>query len=298
MSITLTIGPSGKVRNCLFDDTDHSTKASDLTLAADAEFTDSQWLAGNASSTITLGAGAVINGSSLEVDNSLVLSGAKAVIRGSVLTFAAAGDALLSGKGAKIVDSFVSTAQTSGTEAILLSGANTQIDVTADIQASQTTDTYDVVRVTGDYARIRLSLTSAGARKWRYAVTVDATADGTHIGHVAVDEAAILSSGVVSDSGTGTFTETVFPTAVTIDQPSTTAALPVLTLEQADIDEDFFKFVGTSDTSADRALVDAVDFSTIGALKGYLKINIQDDQATNPIVDGDYYLPFYAAPTA
>ena len=83
-----------------------------------------------------------------------------------------------------------------------------------------------------------------------------------------------------------------------IDQSSTTGAIPVLTLDQADIDEDFFKFIGTSDTSVDRALVDAADFTTPGAIVGWLKINIQDDQATNPIADGDYYIPFYAAPTA
>ncbi len=82
------------------------------------------------------------------------------------------------------------------------------------------------------------------------------------------------------------------------DQRSTTAAIPVLVLDQADVDEDFFKFIGTSDTNVDRALVDAADFTTPGAIVGWLKINVQDDQATNPITDGDYYMPFYAAPTA
>ena len=75
-------------------------------------------------------------------------------------------------------------------------------------------------------------------------------------------------------------------------------ALPVVTLEQTDIDEDYLKFIGTSDTNVDRALVDAADFTTPGTIKGWLKINVQDDQATNPIVDGDYYIPFYSAPTA
>ena len=49
---------------------------------------------------------------------------------------------------------------------------------------------------------------------------------------------------------------------------------------------------------SDGLLVDAADFTTPGAIKGWLKISIQDDQATNPIVDGDYYIPFYAVPTA
>ena len=81
-------------------------------------------------------------------------------------------------------------------------------------------------------------------------------------------------------------------------QSSTTGAKPVVLLNQADVDEDYLKIIGTSDTSADRALVDAANFTTPGAIKGWLKINVQDDQATNPIVDGDYYIPFYAVPTA
>ncbi|MEE9528432.1 MAG: hypothetical protein V3V88_00065, partial [Dehalococcoidia bacterium] len=88
------------------------------------------------------------------------------------------------------------------------------------------------------------------------------------------------------------------PTAkLHVDQSSTTGAKPVITLDQADVDEDFFKFIGTSDTNVDRALVDAANFTTPGTLTGWLKINIQDDQATNPITDGDYYIPFYTAPT-
>jgi len=87
------------------------------------------------------------------------------------------------------------------------------------------------------------------------------------------------------------------PGALDVDQASTSGAAPVITLDQADVDEDFFKFVGTSDTNVDRALVDAVDFSTPGAIVGWLKINVQDDQGTNPITDGDYYIPFYAVPT-
>ena len=85
---------------------------------------------------------------------------------------------------------------------------------------------------------------------------------------------------------------------VDVDQADTAGAVPVITLDQADVDEDFFKFIGTSDTNVDRALVDAANFTTPGAIVGWLKINLQDDQGTAPIVDGDYYIPFYAAPTA
>ena len=81
-------------------------------------------------------------------------------------------------------------------------------------------------------------------------------------------------------------------------QEDTAGAVPVIELEQADIDEDFFKFTGTSDTSADRALVDAANFTTPGSIVGWLKISIVDEQGTAPITDGDYYIPFYSAPTA
>ena len=93
--------------------------------------------------------------------------------------------------------------------------------------------------------------------------------------------------------------KTASPTAqLHVDQSSTTGAQPVLLLDQADVNEDYFKFIGTSDTSADRALVDAANFTTPGAIVGWLKINVQDDQGTAPIPDGDYYISFSAAPTA
>lgn len=81
-------------------------------------------------------------------------------------------------------------------------------------------------------------------------------------------------------------------------QSDTAGAVPVIELEQADVDNDFFKFTGTSDTSSDRALVDAANFTTPGAIAGWLKIQIVDEQGTAPITDGDYYIPFYSAPTA
>ena len=86
--------------------------------------------------------------------------------------------------------------------------------------------------------------------------------------------------------------------SLTIDQTLTDAAIPVLTLNQADVDEDYLKIIGTSDTDADRALVDAANFTTPGAIAGWIKIYVQDDQATNPITDGDFYIPFYSVPTA
>ena len=88
------------------------------------------------------------------------------------------------------------------------------------------------------------------------------------------------------------------PTAPGVFAKADASALPVIELTQSDVDEDFFKFTGTSDTSADRALVDAANFTTPGSIVGWLKINVVDDQSTAPITDGDYYIPFYSAPTA
>jgi hypothetical protein len=97
------------------------------------------------------------------------------------------------------------------------------------------------------------------------------------------------------DDGLGEFK---YIKPVTIDTVSTTAAKPVLLLNQKDVDEDYFKFLGTSDTNVDRALVDAANFTTPGAIVGWLKVNVEDAQSTDPITDGDYYIPFYAVPTA
>ncbi len=82
-----------------------------------------------------------------------------------------------------------------------------------------------------------------------------------------------------------------------IDQFSTTGAMPVLTLDQADVSEEFIRFIGTSTTDNSQSLVDAADLETPGAVVGWLKIYVQDDQATNGITDGYYYVPFYATPT-
>lgn len=83
-----------------------------------------------------------------------------------------------------------------------------------------------------------------------------------------------------------------------VDQQSASDAIPVLYLDQADIDIEFIKLVGSSeDGQADRSLVDVVDLTTAGALVGWFQIYIEDVQSTNPITDGVYYVPFYATPT-
>jgi len=84
-----------------------------------------------------------------------------------------------------------------------------------------------------------------------------------------------------------------------VDQSASDGAKPVLYLDQADIDVEFIKFVGSSeDGQADRSLVDAADLDVAGSLIGWIQVYIEDVQATNPITDGVYYIPFYDTPTA
>jgi hypothetical protein len=62
--------------------------------------------------------------------------------------------------------------------------------------------------------------------------------------------------------------------------------------------DEFIHLSGSSSTDTSQPLVDAADLSTPGSIAGWFKIYVQDNQSTNPIADGVYYVPFYTAPTA
>lgn len=83
-----------------------------------------------------------------------------------------------------------------------------------------------------------------------------------------------------------------------IDQASTGGAIPVITLDQGDLSEEFIRFIGQSAADASQSLVDAVDLTTPGSIVGWFKVYIQDDAGSGPITDGVYYVPFYSAPSA
>jgi len=83
-----------------------------------------------------------------------------------------------------------------------------------------------------------------------------------------------------------------------IHQTGTTSAMPVLLVKQSDVSEEFIAFHGTSTTDASQSLVDATDMTTPGAVKGWLKIHVEDLASSGAITDGFYYVPFYSAPTA
>jgi hypothetical protein len=76
----------------------------------------------------------------------------------------------------------------------------------------------------------------------------------------------------------------------TIDQNSSTAAIPVMSLDQADVDEPFIKFIGTAAANTTNSIVDIGDVST-SALSGFVKVEIYD--SGNRITDQDYYMPVY-----
>lgn len=92
---------------------------------------------------------------------------------------------------------------------------------------------------------------------------------------------------------------TVAPAAMLhVDQSSTVNAIPVLTLDQADVSEPFIKFIGESTTDNSQSLIDAANLATAGAIVGWAKVYVEDVQGTGPITDGVYWIPFYATPTA
>lgn len=76
-----------------------------------------------------------------------------------------------------------------------------------------------------------------------------------------------------------------------IDQSSTTAAKPVLTVDQADVSEEFIRFIGSSaNTVLTQSIVEAADVGT-ATVAGYLKVFVQDDG--NQLTDQAYFLAIY-----
>jgi len=76
-----------------------------------------------------------------------------------------------------------------------------------------------------------------------------------------------------------------------VDQSSTTGAQPVLLLDQADVSEEFIKFVGSAAAGVlTQSIVNASDVTT-ATVAGYLRVYVQDDG--NQITDQAYYVPIY-----
>jgi hypothetical protein len=173
------------------------------------------------------------------------------------------------------------------------------------IAPAQTLHVYEsaansVVRIESDAINSRAGINFLNdAREWQIGVNTSddyQIRDNTGGANVLVLTDGSLTNSIYTDS-TGVGIRTASPAAqLHVDQLSTTAAIPVLTLDQADIDVVLMKIIGTAAAaSVDRTLVADSDFGTPGALVGWYQVEIQDDGAR--IANGDYYVPIYAAPS-
>jgi hypothetical protein len=76
-----------------------------------------------------------------------------------------------------------------------------------------------------------------------------------------------------------------------VDQSSTTGAKPALYLDQADVSEEFIRFVGAAASATlTQSIVNNGDVST-PTLAAWLKVYVQDDG--DQITDGAYFVPIY-----
>lgn len=120
-------------------------------------------------------------------------------------------------------------------------------------------------------------------------LTLQTAASSGTAGNIIIDGASgiNLKTATTTRVAIATSGDTVF-----YGTASTTGALPVITLDQADVDKPFIKVIGDA-ALADltRNIVDTGDVVT-PTIVGYLKIEILDDG--DQISDGDYYVPFYS----
>lgn len=133
-----------------------------------------------------------------------------------------------------------------------------------------------------DYARFSM-LTKGGATNY-FAISSsdDGGGEGVPDGDIfIVDENGRIGINVENPA-----------TPLHVDQTSSSAALPVITVDQADVDEAFAKFIGSSASgNLTRSFVDYGDEGS-STQEGWLKIEIDD--VGNQVADGDYYIPFYS----
>ena len=67
-----------------------------------------------------------------------------------------------------------------------------------------------------------------------------------------------------------------------VDQNSSSGAIPVLTLDQGDADQEFINFQGT--TASDQSSSLSTDTS-VGSLTGHIRVNVNGT---------DFWIPYYA----
>lgn len=76
-----------------------------------------------------------------------------------------------------------------------------------------------------------------------------------------------------------------------VDQASTTGAIPVLLLDQADVSEEFIRFIGTAAAATLTQSIVAEGDVTTATRAGFVKVYVQDDG--NQITDQAYFVPLF-----
>jgi len=143
-----------------------------------------------------------------------------------------------------------------------------------------------------------LQITSVSVARW--AIVKDNTAEtGSNVGAdlriIANDDAGnqlinpvIFARRADGYIGIGTSSLTG---KLHIDQSSTTGAAPVILFDQADISEEFIRFIGTAAAATlTQSLVAEADVTT-ATRAGFVKVYIQDDG--NQLTDQAYFVPVY-----
>lgn len=104
---------------------------------------------------------------------------------------------------------------------------------------------------------------------------------GASVDHVALDAAGNFGVGITSGMAG----------KVHVDQSSATGAKPVVVMDQADVSEEFIKFIGTAAAGVlTQSIVDEGDQAS-ETRAGWLKIEVED--IGNQVTDQAYYIPFY-----
>ncbi len=161
-----------------------------------------------------------------------------------------------------------------------------------------------LVHIAGDMSgNFGLKLQGAAANKKRAAMAFFDDAN-TEVARIITDtpnddtrnlqistQTGVTTGLIISPSGTIGINIAASLAQLHIDQASTTAAIPVLTLDQADVDKEFIALIGTA-AAADlsRSLVDEGDQGS-ETRAGWLKIHVTDPGGQ--IGTGVYSVPFY-----
>lgn len=191
------------------------------------------------------------------------------------------------GTGAIVTGAYTLTLPASGTAALLA----TSNVFTNDQSIGNGTGGYDLI-INGAAGETRnLTFQTAGVSRWFLTHTADAESGSNAGSNLRIlarsDAGAAIATSISITRSTGRVAvgTTSDLGQLTIDQSSTTAAIPTLSLDQADISEGFIDYIGTSAASA----AGPISSWTVATIAGYVRCEI------NGVA---YWMPYYNAPTA